>query len=57
MEENDIQPDVVACSALMRALNKGNQPAKVLALLEYMKEKNIPVNDAIHFEVISACSL
>lgn len=57
MEENDIQPDVVACSALMRALNKGNQPAKVLGLLEYMKEKNIPVNDAIHFEVISACSL
>lgn len=57
MEATGIQPDVVACSALMRAFNKGSQPAKVLSLLEYMKEKNIPISDAIYFEVISACSL
>uniref|UniRef100_A0A803MAD0 PROP1-like PPR domain-containing protein n=1 Tax=Chenopodium quinoa TaxID=63459 RepID=A0A803MAD0_CHEQI len=57
MEANDIQPDVVACSALMRAFNKGSQPAKVLILLEYMKEKNLPLSNAVHFEVLSACSL
>ena len=57
MEANDIQPDVVACSAMMRAFNKGSQPSKVLSLLEYMKENSIPITEAIHFEVISACSL
>lgn len=57
MEATGIQPDIIVCSALMRAFNKGSQPAKVLSLLEYMKEKNIPISDAIYFEVISACSL
>ena len=57
MERNDIQPDSVACSALMRVFNKGGQPSKVLVLAEYMREKAIPLHDAIFFEMVSACSM
>ncbi|XP_039057117.1 pentatricopeptide repeat-containing protein At2g41720-like [Hibiscus syriacus] len=57
MEENDIQPDSIACSALMRAFNKGGQPTKVLVLGEYMRERAIPLNDAVLFEMVSACSI
>ncbi|TYH79798.1 hypothetical protein ES332_D03G087400v1 [Gossypium tomentosum] len=57
MEENGIQPDSIACSALMRAFNKGGQPSKVLVLAKYMREKAIPLNDAVFFEMVSACSM
>lgn len=57
METNGIQPDSVACSAVMRALNKGGQSSKVLILAEDMREKEIPFNDSTFFEIISACSL
>ncbi|KAE8692542.1 Detected protein of unknown function [Hibiscus syriacus] len=57
MEENNIQPDSISCSALMRAFNKGGQPTKVLVLGEYMTEKTIPLNDAVLFEMVSACSI
>ncbi|KAH7557229.1 hypothetical protein JRO89_XS11G0079600 [Xanthoceras sorbifolium] len=57
METNGIQPDSIACSALMRAFNKGDQPTKVLALAEFMREKDIPFSDAIFFEMVSACSI
>lgn len=57
METNDVQPDSVACSALMRAFNKGGRPSKVLVLAEYMREKAIPLNDATFFEMVSACSM
>lgn len=57
MERNDIEPDSVACSALMRAFNKGGQSSKVLVLAEYIKEKAIPLSDAIFFEMVSACSM
>ncbi|PPD67099.1 hypothetical protein GOBAR_DD36022 [Gossypium barbadense] len=56
MEENGIQPDSIACSAL-RAFNKGGQPSKVLVLAKYMREKAIPLNDAVFFEMVSACSM
>jgi hypothetical protein len=57
MEEYNIQPDTIACSALMRAFNKGGDPSKVLILAEFMREKEIPLSDAIFFEMVSACSL
>ncbi|GKV27597.1 hypothetical protein SLEP1_g36756 [Rubroshorea leprosula] len=57
MEINDIQPDSVVCSALMRAFNKGGQPSKVLTLAEFMREKEIPFSDSVFFEMVSACSM
>ncbi|KAL8162320.1 hypothetical protein V2J09_013809 [Rumex salicifolius] len=57
MEANSIQPDVVACSALMRAFNRGCQPTMVLELVEYMKEKKIPISDVMYYEILSACSM
>ncbi|KAK8301035.1 hypothetical protein V6Z12_D05G435300 [Gossypium hirsutum] len=57
MEENGIQPDSIACCALLRAFNKGGQPSKVLVLAKYMREKAIPLNDAVFFEMVSACSI
>ncbi|KAJ6921846.1 hypothetical protein NC652_015709 [Populus alba x Populus x berolinensis] len=57
MEEYNIQPDTIACSALMRAFNKGGDPSKVLILAEFMREREIPLSDAIFFEMVSACSL
>lgn len=57
MESNGIQPDAIACSALMRAFNNGGHPSRVLILAELMREKEIPFNDAIFFELVSACSL
>lgn len=57
MEMNDIQPDSIACSSLMKAFNKGCQPARVLLLAELMKEKGIAFNETSIFEIISACSM
>lgn len=57
MEAYDILPDTVACSALMRVFNKGGEPSKVLILAEFMREKEIPFNDAIFYEMVAACSL
>ena len=57
MEMNDVLPDAIACSALMRAFNKGCQPAKVMSVAEFMRDKGIPFNDAAFFEMVSACSM
>ncbi|KAF5946370.1 hypothetical protein HYC85_016598 [Camellia sinensis] len=57
MEMNDVQPDAIACSSLMSAFNKGCQPAKVLSLAEFMRDKDIPFNEATFFEMVSACSM
>lgn len=57
MELNNVQPDSVACAALMRAFNRGSQPDKALLLAEIMREKNIPYIDAVFFEMVSACSM
>ena len=57
MEANNILPDTIACTALMRAFNKGGQPSKVLILAEIMREKEIPFGDSIFFEMVSACSM
>lgn len=57
MEMKGIQPDLIACSALMRAFNRGNQPAKVLIISEFMQDRKIPMNDSIYFEIFSACSM
>lgn len=57
METNNIQLDSIACSALMKAFNKGNQASNVLVLAEIMTEKGIPFNDANFFEMLSACSM
>lgn len=57
METNGIELDSIACSALMRAFNKGGQPSKVLVLTEFMRDKEIPMTDSIFFEMVSACSL
>ncbi|XP_024982307.1 pentatricopeptide repeat-containing protein At2g41720 isoform X2 [Cynara cardunculus var. scolymus] len=57
MKMNGVEPDLIACSALMRAFNKGNQPAKVLVIAEFMLERKILMNDAIYFEMLSACSI
>ena len=57
MEANNIQVDSIACSALMKAFNRGNQASNVLILAEIMKEKGIPFNDANFFEMLSACSM
>lgn len=57
MELNDVQPDSVACAALMRTFNRGSQPSKVLLVTEFMREKKIPFIDAVFFEMVSACSM
>ena len=57
MEMKGVEPDLIACSALMRAFNRGNQPAKVLVIAEFMQERKIRMNDAIYFEMLSACSM
>lgn len=57
MEMDNVQLDSIACSALMRAFNKGNQPAKVLFMAEFMRRKKIPFSDAIFFEMVSACGM
>ncbi|KAL0453113.1 UNVERIFIED_CONTAM: Pentatricopeptide repeat-containing protein [Sesamum latifolium] len=57
MELNGVQPDTVACAALMRTFNQGSQPGKVLLLAEFMREKEIPFTDAVFFEMVSACSI
>jgi pentatricopeptide repeat protein len=57
MEGNDIQPDAIICSALMEALNKGSQPESVLQLMEFMKAKQIPLNQKAYFEIIASCSM
>lgn len=57
MEVSNVQPDSVACAALMRAFNRGSQPGKVLMLSEFMRNKNILFIDAVLFEMVSACSM
>ncbi|KAK2975136.1 hypothetical protein RJ640_010816, partial [Escallonia rubra] len=57
MGMSDAQPDSISCSAMMRALNRGHQPTRVLLVAEFMREKDIPFIDAIYFEMISACSI
>lgn len=57
MERDDVQPDSIVCSSLMRAFNKGGQPVKVLDLAEFMREKKIPFNSSSFYEMVSACSL
>ncbi|GER25863.1 pentatricopeptide repeat-containing family protein [Striga asiatica] len=57
MELNSVQPDSVACSALMRAFNRGSQPGKVILIAEFMREKKLPFDDAVFFEIVSACSI
>ncbi|KAI3760634.1 hypothetical protein L1987_51032 [Smallanthus sonchifolius] len=57
MEMKGVQPDLIACSALMRAFNRGNQPAKVLVVAEFMQDRKIPMNDTIYFEMLFACSI
>lgn len=57
MGKNNVQPDAIAFSAMMRAFNTGCQPAKVMSLAGFMREKSIPFSDAIFFEMLSACSM
>jgi len=57
MECNDIQPDAIVCSSLMEALNKGGQPERVLQLMEFMKQKQIQLNQKAYFEIISSCTM
>ena len=57
MELNDVQPDAIACSALMRAFNRGCQPSKVILIAEFMRDKAVPFIDANFFEMVSACSM
>lgn len=57
MESNNVIPDSIACSSLMRAFNKGCQPAKVFIVAEFMRERKIPFIDAVFFEMVSACSM
>jgi len=56
MEANGIEPDSIACSALMRAFNKGGQPSNVFVLMDLMREKEIPFTGAVFFEIFSACN-
>lgn len=54
---HDIQPDAIAYSSLMKSFNRGCQPERVLALAELMKEKSVPFNSAISFEILSSCTM
>ncbi|KAG8100311.1 hypothetical protein GUJ93_ZPchr0013g35686 [Zizania palustris] len=56
MEGNSIQPDAIICSSLMEAFNKGGQPERVIQLMEFMKEKCIPLNQKAYFEIIASCT-
>jgi len=57
MESNDVQPDAIVCSSLMEALNNGSQPERVLQLMKFMKQKQIPLNQKAYFEIIASCSM
>lgn len=57
MELNDVHPDAIACSALMRSFNRGCQPDKVLLVADFMRERNIPFTEAVLFELVSASSM
>lgn len=57
MESNDIEPDAIVCSSLMEALNKGGQPERVLQLMDFMKQKQIQLNQKAYFEIISSCTM
>uniref|UniRef100_A0ACD5V0W5 Uncharacterized protein n=1 Tax=Avena sativa TaxID=4498 RepID=A0ACD5V0W5_AVESA len=57
MEGNAIQPDAIICSSLMEALNIGSQHERVLQLMEFMKEKCIPLNRKAYVEIIASCSM
>ncbi|KAF7147532.1 hypothetical protein RHSIM_Rhsim03G0026900 [Rhododendron simsii] len=57
MGMNNVQPDAIAFSAMLRAFNTGCQPAKVMSLAGVMREKNVPFSDAIFLEMLSACSI
>ena len=56
MEANGVEPDSIACSALMRAFNKGGQPSNVFILMDLMREKEVPFTGAVFFEIFSACN-
>lgn len=56
MGANGIDPDSIACSALMRAFNKGDQPSNVFVLMDVMREKEVPFTGAVFFEIFSACN-
>lgn len=57
MERCNIQLDPIACSAIMRAFNKGGNPASVLVVAKLMQERKISFTDAIFYEMVSACSM
>ena len=57
MESHNIPPDSIAYSSLMKSFNKGSQPERVLAVAKLMKEKRLPFNSAISFQILSACSM
>ncbi|KAF7132012.1 hypothetical protein RHSIM_Rhsim09G0172900 [Rhododendron simsii] len=57
MGMNNVQSDAIAFSAMLQAFNTGCQPAKVMSLVGFMREKNIPFSDAIFLEMLSACSM
>lgn len=56
MEANGVEPDSIACSALMRAFNKGGEPSNVFILMDLMREKEVPFTGAVFFEIFSACN-
>jgi len=41
----------------MEALNNGSQPERVLQLMKFMKQKQIPLNQKAYFEIIASCSM
>ncbi|KAG2560382.1 hypothetical protein PVAP13_8KG058288 [Panicum virgatum] len=47
----------IVCSSLMEALNNGSQPERVLQLMKFMKQKQIPLNQKAYFEIIASCSM
>ena len=52
-----MQPDAIVYSSLMEALNNGSQPERVLQLMKFMKQKQIPLNQKAYFEIIASCSM
>lgn len=56
MESNGVEPDSIACSALMRAFNKGGEPSNVFIMMDLMREKEVPFSGAVFFEIFSACN-
>ena len=54
MQQHGIEPNVITCSALISALEKGKQPGRALKIFEQMQHHGIEHNGITYIALISA---